>query len=241
MGSAMPPADLPDDPQRAPWSAGGRGRADYRSQLRELDARLVGLARGVETIGRQIVDTSADLDLDALERAEDESDRVQQLATTLEDAAFTLVALESPVAEDLREMIALIRALHDLERTARLMAHVVEHLLTLQRCGHHRLRSGEIGQAREVALAVFTDAVDAWDRRDALAVNDLQVRDVEVDDLCDGLLEHGVDCGRATCAAALALLARFLERIADHGVALGVHLSWAITGDRVLAESSGRR
>lgn len=234
--------DLPLDPQRTPWSTGGRGtRAGYREQLRVLDSDLVGLARGVVQIGDPIVDTTALLTPTTLAEAEVQSDQVQAVATRLEDDAFTLVALESPVAEDLREMIALIRALHDLERTARLMAHVIEHLLTLQDCGQHAIGDDDLGCTRTVAVDLFADAVAAWDDRDALAVNDLRRRDAEVDRRCDAMLDQGVRCGRAGCAAALALVARFLERIADHGVALGVHLSWAITGDRVLPELAGRR
>ncbi len=234
--------DLPLDPQRTPWSAGGgRVRAGYREQLRVLDADLVGLARGVINIGAPIVATDTALASTALADAEAQSDQVQIVATRLEDAAFTLVALESPVAEDLREMIALIRALHDLERTARLMAHVIEHLLTLQACGQHAIGEDDLGCTRVLAVDLFSNAVDAWADRDALAVNDLALRDAEVDRRCDAMLDQGVRCGRAGCAAALALVARFLERIADHGVALGVHLSWAITGDRVLPELAGRR
>lgn len=231
----MTDPDVPADPQRSPWTHRGRVRADYRQQLHTLDERLVGLGRDVVTLAQPVADTTRTVPDGALDLARRQFARLRTDAVELEDHAFTLVALESPVAEDLREVVALIRAVHDVVRSGRLAEHVIEQLHILESCGV-ATADGSFGQLRVAAAPIFADAVDAWARRDALAYNDLVERDVLVDGLRDQLLATVPERGTPRCAAAHVLAVRFLERYADHGVALCAHLSWAVTGDRVLAQ-----
>lgn len=225
----------PVDPQRTPWDHPGRIRAEYRQQLQELDDRLVGLCRDVMALAAPVGMTDRPVDPEALPTARHQAGDLRARAVQLEDAAFMLVALESPVAEDLREVVALIRSLHNVVRSGRLAEHVIEQLTILERCGI-RTHDGDLAAMRRAAAALFADAVDAWERRDALAYNDLEHRDGEIDELRSRLLADVPTCGESACAAAHVLAVRFLERYADHGVALCANLSWAVTGDRVLAE-----
>lgn len=225
----------PSDPQRTPWGHPGRIRAEYRQQLQELDHRLVGLCRDVMAIAAPVAALDRPVPTGALASARQQFHDLRTRAVELEDAAFMLVALESPVAEDLREVVALIRSLHNVVRSGRLAGHVVEQLGILERCGVPT-REGDVAAMRRAAPALFAEAVRAWERRDALAYNDLEERDHEVDALRDRLLAAVPDCNQSACAAAHVLAVRFMERYADHGVALCAHLSWAVTGDRVLAE-----
>ena len=231
----MSPSHGPADPQRTPWGHRGRIRAEYRQQLQVLDDRLVQLCRDVTTLASPLAAVGEPVAAGALELARGRFRTLRDEAVELEDAAFMLVALESPVAEDLREVVALIRSLHNVVRSGRLAEHVVEQLGILEGCGVPT-GTGPFGRMREATAALFVDAVHAWEQRDALAYNDVERRDGEVDALRDELLGAVPTCGRSACAAAHVLAVRFLERYADHAVALCANLSWAVTGDRVLGQ-----
>lgn len=228
--------ELPFDPERPPWGGGAETlRADYRARMAELDAELVAAGRGVVEMLAPVADLDGPMPFDAVERGAEQLAAVRARTVRIEDAAFTVTALESPVGRDLREVVAVIRALYDVVRSGRLALHVIEHLDTLERCGLDTRRE-EIGRMRVLAVEVLADAVRGWEQRDALAHNDLEQRDQEIDRLRSDLQGRTPTCGDAACVVAHVLLVRFLERLGDHGVDVCSHLSWAVTGDRVLAE-----
>lgn len=235
------PGSVPFDPQRSPWSDRSGLRAQYRGQLETLDRELVAMGREVLALAAGVAGPAGrpePLAPGALSVAEGLLVEVQERAGALEDAAFTLVALESPVGGDLREIVAMIRALYDIVRSGRLAIHVLDGITVLEGCGM-LTTDGELGRMRTAAVDVFGGAVDAWDARDALAHNDLRSRDDEVDRLRDALVDRHPTCADPRCVTAHVLAVRFLERFADHGVDISAHLSWAVTGDRVLADFGG--
>lgn len=228
--------ELPFDPQRPPWGGPDSvGRAEYRTRLSELDAQLVAAARQVVVMLDPVADPATPLPADVVETGRDQLADVRTAAVRVEDRAFTLIALESPVGRDLREVVAVIRAVYDVARSARLALHVLAHLRTLQGCDAAAV-SDELTRMRVLAVELVTGAVDAWQQRDALAHNDLDQRDRELDDLRASLQDRPLACSDTPCVVAHVLAVRFLERLGDHAVDTCGHLSWAVTGDRVLAE-----
>lgn len=228
--------ELPFDPTRPPWGGDdGELRHDYRARLAELDADLLAAARQVVAMAAPIADVASPVGPAVVERGRERLAWVRAAAVRIEDEAFTLTAVESPVGRDLREVVAVIRGVYDVVRSARLVVHVLEHLATLERCGQVT-GTGPLGRMRELSVEVLDASVEAWADRDALAHVDLDARDREVDDLRAALQAQQPPCREAVCVTAHVLLVRFLERLGDHGVDLTAHLSWAVTGDRVLAE-----
>lgn len=233
--------DLPFDPQRSPWAGpDDAGRAAYRTRLAELDAELVAAARQVVAMLAPVAAGGHDLGPAELGRGAAQLDEVRAAFVRIEDAAFTLTALESPVGRDLREVVAVIRAVYDVARSARLALHVLDHLATLSACPQVA-GDADLRRMRTLAVELVAGAVDAWEARDALAHNDLGRRDDELDALRTRLHDRLPPCGHPACAAAHVLAVRFLERLGDHAVDTCGHLSWAVTGDRVLAEYGASR
>jgi phosphate transport system protein len=88
---------------------------------------------------------------------------------------------------------------------------------------------------------MFGSAADAWERRDALAAQDLERRDDQVDLLQKELLSDlytGVQSIEESVT--LGLIARYYERAADHAVELTRHLTFFLTGDRVSGRTDAR-
>jgi phosphate transport system protein len=81
---------------------------------------------------------------------------------------------------------------------------------------------------------VFRRGLDAWRQRDALAVREVDELDSRVDTLRDHLLQLAEQrLAGSSELLLLGLLARYYERIADHGVAFAQHATFAATGERV--------
>ncbi len=161
---------------------------------------------------------------------------------SIEDRGFVLLARHQPMGSDLRRLVALLRMCVDVDRSAVLLRHVCESL----RMSDPRLLPSTIGEhLRELghhSAKVFGGGMDAWRTKDALAVHDLDAADEQVDRLQQLLLDGAAADERAAeDRLSLGLVARYLERIADHGVAIARDTSFVATGERVDLPSQAAR
>lgn len=225
-----PPAGLE---RAAPW-AEGDGRPEYRDQLAAIDAALLRLAEEVVDRLARVSTALVEGGRGVVGETAAWHGTIEGRCRRLEDDCFVLVARQAPVAADLREVFAVIRSINDVERSAKLLRHLAESL----RHTEPPVLSASLRAAVEVlagaSRSIFGGGVRAWRDRDGLAINELEELDDEVDRLQERLLAELYRGGHRTeDVAALVLLARWYERLADHGVELARHVSWAVTGDRV--------
>lgn len=146
----------------------------------------------------------------------------------------TLLALQAPVATDLRVVVVAMRAANDLKR----MGNLAHHIAKVVRLRHpNPTIPGNIRPmfARMGLLAsqLAEDAATAIDHRDALSGLRLAEADDEVDVLRRRLFsilfaedwEHGV-----AAAVDASLIGRYYERFADHAVAIAGQVCYLATG-----------
>lgn len=154
--------------------------------------------------------------------------------TDVEETAFALLALQAPVAADLRAVVSAIRIAADAQRMGGLAVHVAE----IARMRHpqnavpddvrgHIAEMGRLaeqlaGGAREVLLAQDPGRA-AQIRRDDDAMDELHHQLQEV--LRDPRWTHGV-----VAAVDVTLLGRFYERFADHAVQIARRIIFQATG-----------
>lgn len=160
--------------------------------------------------------------------------RVAADMADVEHGAFVLLARESPVGRDLRRIVAILRLVHDVDRCAALLRHVCE---TMRRLDPRSLPPGLYAAVDELgrrATDVYVRGVDAWRRRDALAVAEVD----QLDELVDRLqLQLYADLaakdGLGDAPLVVGLVTRYYERLADHAVTIARDTSFVATGERV--------
>jgi phosphate transport system protein len=214
-------------------SSGSRVR--LQRQLEDLDRQLISLMR--EVADRVLPATNAFLEADehsasSLAAADT---ALTARCTELEEAGYLLLATQSPVATDLRRIIAVLRSVNDVQRSGNLLTHVVESLAWVHPPSLPLQLRDTIRQLGIVSAEMLHRAVTAWEQHDALAAEDLERRDDQVDLLQKELLSE-LYTGAQTIeeAVSLGLIARYYERVADHGVELTRHLTFFLTGDRLV-------
>ncbi len=209
-------------------------RAGFHAALDDLGSRL---ADAAESVAESVVPVTAALLTDDERRLPAWWDRQDALRVTcrrIEDDGFGLLARESPVAGDLRQVVAIVRSSGHVHRSVELLGHVARSSRWMDPT---RLAPGLqalVHEIAEVSSKVFEGAADAWREADSLRAVDLDQADDAVDELQRRLHDALVDGGCSTGeAVSLALIARYLERIADHGVALAREQTYAMTGERL--------
>jgi phosphate transport system protein len=221
-------------------------RATFHAGLQELGhhlARLVRLAGDMMT-NASIALHQNDLALAALVISQ--RDQIKAIYQVLERRCVTLLALEAPVAGDLRFVVATLQALGHAQRMGHLACHVA---MIAQLKRHNPMTSDKVRPllARMSLLAsqLAADAAIAVEYQDPLSGCRLAVADDEVDALLRQLFDilladdwsHGVEQ-----AVDAALIGRYYERFGDHAVAIARGVCYRVTGDRAEtgAETAGR-
>lgn len=162
------------------------------------------LLQGDLQLARQVV--AGDQDVDAL---------------TAEVEMLVWEELDHPTAtSDLRQLVALLLILPELERSADLAEHVAQRAVDNLGVEMSPLSRGIIQRMTEVALNMWRSAADAYGRTDGTA-KDLAEEDEEIDILHDRLMSEIASEAMPTAVASqVTLLARFYERLGDHAVNL---------------------
>ena len=214
----------------------------FHEQLDDLDERFT--RAGLQLVEQmpRLVDGYLAGNEAVIADARDLTSVLSEECRSIEDRGFVLLARHQPMGSDLRRLVALLRMCVDVDRSAVLLRHVCESL----RMSDPRLLPSAIGDhLRELgrhSARVFGGGMDAWRTKDALAVHDLDAADEQVDRLQRLLLDGAAADDRAAeDRLSLGLVARYLERIADHGVAIARDTSFVATGERVDLPSQAAR
>jgi phosphate transport system protein len=214
-------------------------RKSFQDALDELRIDVIRLAAlTTEAIGAG-TQAFLDADLAAAEQVIENDDDIDDLTHAIEDSCYQLLARQQPMATDLRTVIAVLRIVHELERSADLMVNVAK---TTRRLYPHTLDPklrGIIQRMGEQAGTQTRVALDAFADSDPSAAYALADMDDTMDDLTKSLFRHVLagagpgsdDEGNVLLAVQLALVGRHYERIADHAVTIGQRVGFMVTGE----------
>jgi phosphate transport system protein len=208
-------------------------RQAFQQQLDAVDAKLVTVAGLVAERIHPVTIAFLEADAHAAGRAVTTDVEVDRLCVLLGEGCFQLLARQSPVAGDLRRVVAVLRSVADVQRSASLLRHVAESLAWVHPPSMNPTLRDLITRLGMVSGHVFAGSVEAWRRHDALAAVELQQLDDEVDLLQKSLLTELYLGGQTVEeSVSLALICRYYERIADHGVEMARQVAYFLTGDR---------
>ncbi|WP_284227882.1 phosphate signaling complex protein PhoU [Mycobacterium antarcticum] len=175
-------------------------------------------------------------DLLVAEQVITDHEQLGVLQTTVENDAFTLLALQAPVASDLRLIVSAMQTAADVERMGALALHVAQ--IARRRHPARALPEevhGDFAEMGRIAVELGNRARDAVLTRDPDQAARIRHEDDAMDELhrhlftilMDREWNHGV-----AAAVDVTLLGRFYERFADHAVEVGQRVVFQVTGHR---------
>jgi phosphate transport system protein len=210
-------------------------RRTYHQELAVISDGLVRMARLAASAMGQATTALLDGDLQLVEGVIAADSTLATLQCDLEDHAIRVLALQQPVATDLRIVVSALRISGDLERAGALARHLGElarrRYPSLAVPGELRATIREMGQ---LAQQLMTKAADTLATRDVEQALTLESDDDRMDDLhralfqqlLDGRWPHGVET-----AVDVTLAGRFYERFGDHAVCMAERVIYMITGE----------
>ena len=144
---------------------------------------------------------------------------IDALYAEIEDLVNRDIALQAPVASDLRFLLSVLRIVPELERSHDLVVDIArraDHILSNDLSPRSR---GIVERMGNLVSDMWRQAADAWYQRDRSAAAALAERDDEMDDLHASLIAELASGQMAIpVTMEMTLVARFYERLGDHAV-----------------------
>ena len=209
----------------------------FEAELQRLRERLLAMGSVAETmIHRSIkalVDRQESLVQDVLAHEEE----MDLLCIEIDDRCFTLLALQQPMASDLRFLVAAIKINSDLERIADQTVSIALRAQSL--ITQPELKPLiDIPRMAQLSQDMVRQSLDAFVRRDPELARSVIDADDAVDSLRDQVLRELLtymmaDPATIPRALALILVSRNLERIADHATNIAEDVIYIVRGEDV--------
>ena len=208
-------------------------RENFRRNLAAVQTALADLADTAAAVIEQATAGLIDADLTAIDRTEELNAGLRESLAKVENQTYDMLALQAPVASDLRILVTVVRLGADIARMGSLAGHVAQ--TARLRSPKHVIPDALVPTFRqmgEVAQRMASEAAATLRSRDTADAARLADEDDVIDQLRLDLFNRiAEDWSYGPEAAAdVALLGRYYERFADHAVAIAEGVVYLVTG-----------
>ncbi|PYQ53472.1 MAG: phosphate transport system regulatory protein PhoU [Acidobacteria bacterium] len=195
-------------------------RHHFETDLQALKNRLLNMGAMVEERVHGAIQALMERNLEAAEAIAKSDEEVNALQIEIDDRCLKLLALQQPMASDLRLITSAMKINADLERIGDQAVNIAENAMKMLSAPPLKPLI-DLPRMAEMAERMTRDSLDSFVRRDPALAREVLGQDDEVDRLKDTIFRvlltyMMADPGTIERALALILISRNLERIADH-------------------------
>ena len=208
-------------------------KRQFDGELEDLRGRLLRMGSLCEEMVHYAVKVVVERDESYLGDVQEWERQVNALHIEIDDVCLRLIALHQPAAGDLRLIAAALKINSDLERVGDQAVNIAETGVFL--CKEPKIKLGDIPRMVEVATGMLKDSLDAFARGDVDLARDVIRRDDEEDRLKSQTFNELVHLMQRDASAIqrgmdIILIARNLERIADHATNIAEDVVFMVLG-----------
>jgi phosphate transport system protein len=202
--------------------------------LRAVEDRLAAMGALVESRTRDAVEALRGRRADLAAIVASGDGPVNELEVEIDDLCLKLLALHHPVGSDLRTVRSILKANTDLERIGDQAVNIAQAAIKLMQLPAVE-SARDVDQLAGLALAMLRDTMSAFVERDVARARSVLSRDDAADATRDAVMRARLanmmtDPGTAERGLALIVVARCLERIADHATNIAEDLIFLVEG-----------
>lgn len=209
-------------------------RVGFHEELETAEQTLLAEGSAVREQLLLVIDAIEERDSEIATRVINRDDRVDELYLDIDQRILNVLALQAPVAGDLRLVSAILHSNLHLERMGDLCVNVAKFVLNRDPYPPDSpmvTRLKEMGTGGAEMLEI---AMTAFSQRDDALAEELVIKDDVLDRLNRGMLadlKHYVDDEKSfEWASKVILVARYLERFGDHAVDIGEQVAFLVSG-----------
>lgn len=217
----------------------------FEHDLEQLKERLLVMAGLAERAVHQSVQAVFEKNETLANRVLEEESAINEMQIEIDDRVMQLVALQAPMAVDLRFILSASRINNDLERIGDQAVNIAQSALRILR--HPQVKPYvDLPRMSELAEGMVRESLNALVRRDADLAKSVLLRDDEVDHLRDQIFRELLTYMMENSAVVfpafeLVLITKNLERIGDHATNIAEDVIYMVAGRDVRHLAADRR
>jgi phosphate transport system protein len=209
----------------------------FHSELKNLRTETLEMAHLGRFMLRTAVDALIRQDPELAESVIVRKGEIHDLEVRLEEHCYHLIALYQPMAKDMRTIactLKVISASLRIGRYGKVIAKIVKELAGRP----HIANLMSIPHMADLAIDMVDDAITAYESDDLILIKDFSTRDDTVDALRHSIFREGItymmeDPKNISRCTHYIMVARYLERCADHACKIAENVHYMETGERV--------
>mgnify|MGYP001258072490 CR=1 FL=1 len=210
-------------------------RSLFDKELRELKNDVSNMCTKVERVVGDTIKALKDHDFVLARNIYENDHYINAMESNIERQCFTLIALQQPIATDLRRITACMKVITDIERIADQCADICEIMMTNPNF-HVKKTPSLILRMLEKGREMYVDAIDSFVREDMELAREVAQADDSVDEMftkavleLTQLLQNNYT--HASEATDYLFIAKYIERIADHATNIAEWGAYQVTGE----------
>lgn len=207
----------------------------FDRELESLHTNMIKMASLVEESIENTILALKKHDVELAKRIFHGDDQIDDLEKIIEKQCLDLIARQQPIAKDLRTISSALKIITDMERIADQASDIAE--ITIRMAPEKYIKPlVDIPKMAECAKTMVNKAIDAYIKQDVELARNVAASDDEVDDLFSkiileltGIMKNNPSTVEQ--AINLIMIAKYLERMADHATNIGEWVIYNVTGE----------
>ena len=207
-----------------------------QESLTDLQGKLNEMAKMVVDSMNGSIESLVEKDVERAKQIKKEDRNINNIRWDIEEDCIHLIATQQPVASDLRELIALLNIITELERIGDYAAGIAK--ITMRIGDEKHVKSLiDIPRMKEIAVDMVENSMKAFINRDAISARMIHSQDDDIDDLYQQVYRELISYmienpANTTQCTYLVWVAHNIERMGDRVTNICERIIYHATGER---------
>jgi phosphate transport system protein len=209
----------------------------FHTELKNLKTETLGMAHLGRFMLRTAVDALIRQDRELAATAVARKEEIHLMEVRLEEHCYQLIALNQPMAKDMRVIACTLKVITASLRIGR-YGKVIANIARKISDQPHIANLMSIPHMAELVIDMIDDAIEAYDKDTLTLISDFSARDDTIDALRQSIFREAItymmeDPKSITRCTHYILVARYLERCGDHACKIAENVHYMETGERI--------
>jgi phosphate transport system protein len=216
----------------------------FHDDLKKLNKQVIEMGHLSRDFLKDSVKSLKDQDIELAKKILKTKNKIANMDSLIEEKALILLTLHQPMAKDLRKIAAILKIITYLNRIGRYAKDIAK--ITVELSGRAQVKKlVSIPYMADTVCKMIDDALLSFEKEDISYIDKFSERDDSVDVLRYSIFRECLtymmeNSKTITTCTNYVMVARYLERCADHAVKIAEKIHYMITGEHIEIDPSSK-